>query len=163
MGGQKRKKKRIRFLLGCILWIDFCRGTATSSRSNTPSAPGAVLSGERPRASFLVQRCPHTCRRRRGLSRVTPSYPREGCHCLFRDFTVLCTKGPLRSQILLLSASSLPNLGICKHFLCPRIPETCMLTFRKVPVFWDFAFVIIWTNMNYESYWDDNLVLFLVS
>ena len=66
-----------------------------------PSAPGAVLSGERPRASFLVQRCPHTCRRRRGLSRVTPSYPREGCHCLFRDFTVLCTKGhqPCTSRV----------------------------------------------------------------
>ena len=61
------------------------------------------------------------------------------------------------------SVSSLPNLGIRKPFLCPRIPGNCMPTFRNVPVFWDFAFLIIWTNMNYESDWDDNLVLFLVS
>lgn len=108
-----------------------------------PLHPGAVLLGGWPRASFPVLKCPHVCRRPQGLSRVTPSDPREGHHYLLRELTALCTKGPLRGQVLLLSAFSLPNLGIHEHFFCPQIPENCMPTLQKGPVFWDFAFLTI--------------------
>ena len=54
-----------------------------------PLHPGAVLLGGWPRAGFPVLKCPHMCRRPQGLSRVTPSDPREGYHYLQRAHSPL--------------------------------------------------------------------------
>lgn len=138
-----KKKKKALFSVGLYSLNRLLERSGHTMKIEHPLHPGAVLLGERPRAGFPVPRCPHMCTRPQGLSRVTLSDPREGRHYLFRELTALCTKGPLRGQVLLLSASSLPNLGIHECFFCPRIPENCMPTLRKGPVLWDFAFLTI--------------------